>query len=82
MTDLDIYLDAMRGDLSEAKGIRGKVQKAVMKAIHGGKKNLTDMARLPDFRGVHFGQIMKSVEALNRAGHLKFDPSTQDITPL
>ena len=67
-------------ELLEGKAIRGKVQKAVMKALQHGKRELTDLARDPSFRGIHFAKIMKSVEALAKAGHVKFDPRTQVIT--
>lgn len=66
-------------ELTEAKGVRGKAQKAIMKALQHGEMELNDMARGPDFRGIHLAQIMKAAEALQSGGHVKIDPKTQAI---
>jgi len=67
--------------LVEAKAVRGKAQKFVMKALQdlGGEAELTSLARHPGGRGIHFAQIMKSVEALAKVGHVSFNPQTQMI---
>ena len=51
----------------------GRAQNAVMKALithhpSGEDVELTDLAKRPELRGIHFGQIMKSVELLKKKG--------------
>jgi len=83
MDKLNSLMESMRGQagLDEAKGVRGKAQNAVMQALQvHGARSVTDMARLPAFRGIHFKQIMRSIEALERAGHVRVDPGTQMVS--
>lgn len=58
---------------------RGKTQKAIMEYLgraEGKKIVLTDMTRHPSFRGVDFGQIMRSAESLKKQGLIEYDGKT------
>lgn len=77
---LGALIEDLRFGLSEAKAVTGKAQRAVMQALQHGEMSLTDLSRDPGFRGVNLKQIMKSVEALARAGYVKYDTRTQTIS--
>ncbi len=55
----------------------GKSQDAILKYLHSGHAvQLTDMARHPDFRGVHLKDIMSAAEALKKKGVIEYDGKT------
>jgi hypothetical protein len=61
----------------------GKAQKAIMEYLESkglkqsdGSVDLNDMARHPDFRGMHLAAIMSAAEALDQKGLIEFDGVT------
>jgi hypothetical protein len=56
---------------------RGKAQVAIAKYLSsadaGFNTKLTDIARIPALRGVHFAQIMSAVEQLKKKGYVEYD---------
>jgi hypothetical protein len=62
---------------------QGEVQVNLLKALQGTRGRtfqLTDLARLPDFRGVSFKRLMNAAGALDAKGLLKYSMSTGHIT--
>jgi hypothetical protein len=64
-----------------AAGPTGKTQKAIMDYLgHGATVELSDMARHPSFRGIHFGDIMSAAEALQKKGLIDYKRSVGSST--
>lgn len=63
--------------LREAANPTGKAQVAIMEYVdsHGDGAELTDIARSPNLRGVHFSQIESAAEALAKKGLIGWDGS-------
>lgn len=61
--------------LREAANPTGKAQVAIMEYVdsHGEGADLTDIARAPSLRGVHFSQIESAAEALAKKGLIGWD---------
>ena len=62
---------------------QGKAQKAIMHILQThypkGSVELTNLARHPELRGVHFGRIMKSAELLMKKGLINHDGTSLSL---
>lgn len=73
------YLQALRDvnamkSLLQAAALTDLEQKLLKATNAAGKgANLTDLARRPEFRGVHFGKIMSAAESLKKKKKVVFD---------
>jgi hypothetical protein len=68
-------------DTVMAAGPTGKGQKTLLDALkqQGGTASLTELISQPQFRGMHFGALMKAAEVLDRKGLVTYDAENDRI---